>query len=311
MPLARVVASTSFLLLGLAVSPWPARAQSTMSPPPSVLTLPSKQQAAPAPLPTPPLPAPAGPVRQVAPYSSPRPPAAPAKPYVAAPNAPATSAPTHKLAKPTPVVKAPPHVHAQKPPAGREAAATPAEKAAAKPAPAVAPPPVPAAAVAVPAPPPAAEPAAPAKPAETKGSVTGLPLPRWAALRADEVNLRLGPGMNFPIDWQYHRRDLPVRILREIDVWRLVEDQDGYKGWVHSATLTGRRTFVVTEDEATLRAAASDESAPVARLKPGVIGRIRACDAASAWCEAQVGDYKGWLRRNQFFGADPGEAIGN
>ncbi|MFT9454047.1 SH3 domain-containing protein [Komagataeibacter saccharivorans] len=79
----------------------------------------------------------------------------------------------------------------------------------------------------------------------SKGSVTGLPLPRFAAFRADEVNMRTGPGQRYPIDWVYHRRGLPVRIEREFDVWRLVEDADGQKGWVQQATLVGTRTFVI------------------------------------------------------------------
>jgi SH3-like domain-containing protein len=276
----------------------PAWAQT--SPPAGVLTLPKKPAGsalgAAAPTVTPQT-APVAPVQQVAPFVSPPAPAGPAKPYVPDPHAPATAAPLHKLKKPPPVVQAPPNVHAQKPAAAKTA----------KPAaPTVAAPPVAAA--------PAVEPTvgdATAKPAETKGSVTQLPLPRWASLRADEVNLRVGPGLKFPIDWQYHRRDLPVKILREIEVWRLVQDQDGVKGWVHSATLTGRRSFVVTNFEATLRATAAEDAAAVARLKPGVVGRIRACDAAAAWCEVQVAGYKGFLRRDQFFGVDPGEAVGN
>ncbi|WP_264986451.1 SH3 domain-containing protein, partial [Komagataeibacter swingsii] len=109
------------------------------------------------------------------------------------------------------------------------------------------------AAVAGSAPPPAAHAPAPSPDApatlapvdNTKGSVTGLPLPRFAAFRADEVNLRTGPGQRYPIDWVYHRRGLPVKIEREFDVWRLVEDSDGQKGWVHQATLVGTRTFVI------------------------------------------------------------------
>ncbi|RFD20846.1 hypothetical protein DY926_03610, partial [Komagataeibacter melaceti] len=91
-----------------------------------------------------------------------------------------------------------------------------------------------------------AESAPPPPPVDnSKGSVTGLPLPRFAALRADEVNLRTGPGQRYPIDWVYHRRGLPVKIEREFDVWRLVEDADGQKGWVQQATLVGTRTFVI------------------------------------------------------------------
>ncbi|MBR0559759.1 hypothetical protein KB213_06790 [Neokomagataea sp. TBRC 2177] len=83
------------------------------------------------------------------------------------------------------------------------------------------------------------------QPSDDKGSNTGLPLPRFAALRADKVYLRRGPGDRYPIDWVYHRRGLPVEIEREFDVWRLIEDSDGVKGWVHQATLFGSRTFVI------------------------------------------------------------------
>jgi SH3-like domain-containing protein len=219
---------------------------------------------------------------------------------------PSTSAARPVAPKPaaTPVVKPHGETHAQKPPAKSDGktAGKSAGKSAGKPVGKPVPPPV----VVAPAP----EPAAPPPPeAQTKGSVTGNPLPRFAALRTDEVNLRRGPGTRYPIDWLYKRRDLPVEILREFEVWRLIVDPDGIKGWVHQATLTGRRSFIVTGEERVLRHEASDTSAPVARLKPGVIGHIRSCDAGSDWCQMQVGEYRGYLKRDQFWGALPNEAI--
>jgi SH3-like domain-containing protein len=164
----------------------------------------------------------------------------------------------------------------------------------------------PAKAVAKPAPKAPAKPPVPAN----VGSHTGLPLPRYASLKTDDINMRTGPGVRFPVLWTYKRRDLPVRIEREFDVWRLVEDMDGVKGWVNGATLTGRRTFVVTGDEPrTLRSEPSEDSAAVALLKQGVVGRVRSCDAASAWCQVQAGGYRGFLERNAFWGTDPGEAV--
>ncbi len=100
-----------------------------------------------------------------------------------------------------------------------------------------------------------------------------------------------------------------MQIEREFEVWRLISDQEGVKGWVHQATLVGRRTFVVTGGEHTIRTAASEQSEPLARVKPGVIGRIRACDAAAAWCQVQVADYRGWLPRDAFWGMMPGEGV--
>ncbi len=196
--------------------------------------------------------------------------------------------------KPTPAHHAP---VAAKPPAAKPASVRPPQAKPVDPRPARP----------APAPSPPAEATAPAEPA--KGSNTGLPLPRFASLKTDEVNLRTGPGLRYPIEWVYKRRDLPVQIEREFEVWRLVADQEGIKGWVHQATLSGRRNFVVAGGEQTVRSGPQDSAAPVARLKPGVIGRLRACDAAAPWCEVQVGDYHGWLKRDAFWGAYPGEAI--
>ncbi|MBV8588678.1 MAG: hypothetical protein JO212_01190, partial [Acetobacteraceae bacterium] len=158
-------------------------------------------------------------------------------------------------------------------------------------------------------PPPAAQAAVRTSPPPGKGTVTGLPLPRFAALRSDDVNLRSGPGTRYPIQWVYKRHDLPVEIEREFEVWRFVRDPDGIKGWVHQATLTGRRTFIVTGREHVIRGSPEDSAPAVARLKPGVIGRLRSCEPQSGWCQVQIGEYRGWLKRDAFWGALPREAV--
>ena len=211
------------------------------------------------------------------------PPATPPKPA-----APAHAKPAP--AKPAPVVKPKPGAPHTRP----HGPAKPAPK------------PVPAA---VPVPAPAAE-SEPEKPAEpTKGSATGAPLPRFAALRSDEVNLRTGPGTRYPIEWLYKRRDLPVQIEREFEAWRLIRDHEGVKGWVNQAVLVPRRTGVVIGGEHVLRSAARDDASPVARLKPGVILRLRTCEAAADWCQASIQDYRGWIKRADIWGTFPGEAI--
>jgi SH3-like domain-containing protein len=231
---------------------------------------------------------------QVPPHSKPA--EAPPKPPAAAPRVPVQAGPKQT----TPVVQ--PHglPHPQKPPPAKAAAHRPAvpPKAQTPPAPSVPPPPAPEA---------QAKPAEPTAP--DKGTATGLPLPRFAVLRADDVNLRSGPGTRYPIEWVYKRRDLPVEIEREFENWRLIRDPEGIRGWVHTATLTGRRGFIIGKSEVALRRDAKDTASAVALLKPGVIGRIRSCQANSDWCQVQVGDYRGYLRREQFWGALPHEAI--
>ena len=140
--------------------------------------------------------------------------------------------------------------------------------------------------------------------------MTGLPLPRFASLRTDDVNFRAGPGTRYPVEWVYRKRDLPVEIEREFDVWRLVRDPQNNRGWVHTATLASRRTVLVTgSGEQVLRGAGRDDAALVAKVEPGVIGRLRSCEAASDWCQVQVKDYRGWMKRDAFWGILPGEAV--
>ena len=44
---------------------------------------------------------------------------------------------------------------------------------------------------------------------------SGHPLPRFVSLKSNEVNIRRGPGKEYPILWQFQRRGLPVEIIAE------------------------------------------------------------------------------------------------
>ena len=154
-----------------------------------------------------------------------------------------------------------------------------------------------------------ATPPPPGPPRPDVGTVTGLPLPRFAAVRANQVYLRAGPGFRYPIAWVYHRAGMPVEILREFNVWRLVRTPDDTEGWMHEATLNGKRDFIVTGGRHTLRAGPSPADRPVAILEAGVVGPILHCDAAAAWCRVAAGGHRGWLPRADFWGSLPGEAV--
>ncbi len=148
------------------------------------------------------------------------------------------------------------------------------------------------------------------QPAEfQKGPSTGLKIPRFISLLTDEVNMRIGPGFQYPIEWVYHRQGLPVEVEREFDVWRLVLAPDGGRGWVHEATISGTRTFVVTGGDRILRRQPDNSAPAVAVLKLGAIGAIRSCKAGASWCEVSIDGDRGFLRRADFWGTFPGEAV--
>jgi SH3-like domain-containing protein len=140
-----------------------------------------------------------------------------------------------------------------------------------------------------------------AKQADTKAG------PRFASLRAEKVFLRAGPGPDFPIQWVFVRRGLPVEILATFDIFRKIRDSDGTVGWVNQQMLTGRRSILVSGAIRDLHHDANPGSEVVAQLEPGVVAAVSKCDPA--WCEVKAGGYKGWLKRDEVWGLEPDEVI--
>lgn len=158
------------------------------------------------------------------------------------------------------------------------------------------------------------------QPAMGVGPVTKLPLPRYASLKTDRVNLREGPSKDHRTLWVFQRAGLPIEIVAEFETWRRIRDSEGTEGWVLHSLLSGRRTSIVTAgktgDKAAavpLRAKADDASAEEARLQAGVIGSVKSC--TGSWCRVVValpqkgGDVDGYIRQDRLWGVYPNERV--
>ena len=77
---------------------------------------------------------------------------------------------------------------------------------------------------------------------------SGLPLPRFVTVKAKAATVRVGPGYQYDVAWQYQVGGVPVEIIQEFDVWRKIRDVDGSIGWVHQSMLSGTRAGYVTRD---------------------------------------------------------------
>jgi len=123
---------------------------------------------------------------------------------------------------------------------------------------------------------------------------------RFVSLRSDEVNVRVGPGVRYPIKWKFRQKLIPVEIVQEYDTWRKIRDWEGAEGWVHRAMLSNRRSIIVTGRTVTVRRRSSDEAPAVARLGRGMVAELGKC--TPAWCRVEVDGYEGWIRREGFWG---------
>lgn len=130
---------------------------------------------------------------------------------------------------------------------------------------------------------------------------------RFASLRADEVNVRAGPGVRYPVKWVFVRKTLPVAITAEFESWRKIRDSEDAEGWVHRAMLSAKRSVLIMDQTRTMRRSASEKSPAVAQLTPGIVAQIESCDGR--WCELEVEGYSGWVRQPGLWGLRKSEVI--
>lgn len=142
---------------------------------------------------------------------------------------------------------------------------------------------------------------------------SGLPLPRFVTLKSSRVNLRIGPGRNYPVDWMYTKSGLPVEIIQEYDNWRRIRDSEGTEGWINQSLLSGRRSGIAApwfkgkEMSIPMMRDRDEASRQVALIEPGAMGTIETCDGK--WCEMRFGSYRGYVIQSLIWGAYPDEKI--
>ncbi len=146
---------------------------------------------------------------------------------------------------------------------------------------------------------------------ERRGSVSGLPVPRFVSLKADRVNLHEGPSRDHRTTWVFQRAGLPVEVTAEFDIWRKVRDSEGTEGWVLHSLLSGRRTALIAPwkkgEVFSLLAQPAKGASPIARLQSGVIAAIKSCDGS--WCHISGNGFDGYIRQTSLWGVYPNEKI--
>jgi len=147
-------------------------------------------------------------------------------------------------------------------------------------------------------------------------SASGLPLPRFVSLKSGRVNLRNGPGTDYPTTWVYRRAGLPLEVIKEFEGWRQVRDAEGTTGWVVQSFLSGRRTALVLPWEVKADAPApqvkirnddSESARVVAVVEAGVIANVVSCDGK--WCRVSVDAFRGYIEQNKLWGVYEREVV--
>ncbi len=124
----------------------------------------------------------------------------------------------------------------------------------------------------------------------------------FAAIRADEVNVRAGPSPNYMIKFTYKAKSLPVRVISEYDNWNEIEDFDKQTGWVNKTLLTKKRTIMINSrnSKIAMYSSADENSQILFYLENKVIAKFIECK--DKWCKIAIKGKKGWVLKSEIYG---------
>ena len=122
---------------------------------------------------------------------------------------------------------------------------------------------------------------------------------KFLSLKNDKVNVRYGPGLNFPIKFIYNKKFLPIKIIDSKENFRRFIDHKKNSGWIHISQLRKANSIIVLEDKIVFKKN-SKFSKPLFKLEKGRQVQVKKC--ISNWCKIKTENYLGWLQTNDVWG---------
>jgi SH3-like domain-containing protein len=124
----------------------------------------------------------------------------------------------------------------------------------------------------------------------------------FASLRANETNVRSGPGHDYPIKFTFQDRDIPVLVVSEYDNWLEIEDYQQQKGWVSQSLVTKKQHLMVVNANSPIAMYKKDNinSRIIFFLQNFVIGEYKKCN--QDMCLITINNKNGWVAKTNLYG---------
>ena len=118
-------------------------------------------------------------------------------------------------------------------------------------------------------------------------------------LKNSKVNVRIGPGFDYPIKFIYKKKYLPVKIIDNKENFRKVIDHKKNSGWIHISQLKKINSILVLSDRILFKKPTYN-SKPLANIKSGRLFILEKCK--KNWCEVSSHNYSGWITTENVWG---------
>jgi len=121
----------------------------------------------------------------------------------------------------------------------------------------------------------------------------------FLSLKKDKVNVRYGPGFEYPIKYIYKKINLPIKQIDKKENFRRIIDLKNNSGWIHVSQLKKINSIIPKEDKILFNKP-SNFSKPLAKIEKGRVLLIQNC--SENWCKIKTGNFKGWIKIENTWG---------
>ena len=122
---------------------------------------------------------------------------------------------------------------------------------------------------------------------------------KYMSLKNNKVNVRYGPGLDYPIKFVFNKKNYPVEIIDQKENFRKILDFKKNSGWIHRSQLKKSSSFI-TLDTVILFSDGTKFSRPIAKIQKGRLLIISKC--RNKWCKIKTDSYSGWIAKNNIWG---------
>ena len=121
----------------------------------------------------------------------------------------------------------------------------------------------------------------------------------YLTLKYNKVNVRYGPGRDYPIKYVYNKKNLPLKVIDKKENFRKIIDFKKNSGWIHTSQLKKNKSFILLEDQI-LFSNPTKHSKPLFKIAKGRLLIVKKCK--KNWCRVKTENFLGWVKINEIWG---------
>ena len=122
----------------------------------------------------------------------------------------------------------------------------------------------------------------------------------YLILKNSEVNVRYGPGFDYPVKYIYKKKNLPIKVIDKKENFRKIVDFKKNSGWIHYSQLKKGKSFILLKEEI-LYSKPTKYSNPLVKISKGKLLQSKKCQ--KKWCKIKTDNYSGWIETKYIWGS--------